>query len=78
MRVINVQVYTEEGVFVPGEIETENGKVSKVIIDGTKSGNVEDSEVIDGEGAYAIPGMPLRKLQNMKRLLELRLSHLRR
>ena len=57
MRVINVQVYTEEGVFVPGEIETENGKVSKVIIDGTKSGNVEDSEVIDGEGAYAIPGM---------------------
>ena len=57
MRVINVQVYTEEGVFVPGEIETENGKVSKVIIDGAKSENVEDSEVIDGEGAYAIPGM---------------------
>lgn len=57
MRVINVQVYTEEGVFVPGEIETENGKISKVIIDGTKSEDEGDSEVIDGEGAYAIPGM---------------------
>ena len=57
MRVINVQVYTEEGVFVPGEIVTENGKISKVIIDGTKSEDEGDSEVIDGEGAYAIPGM---------------------
>ena len=57
MRIINVQVYTEEGVFVPGEIVTENEKISKVIIDGVKSGNVEDSEVVDGEGAYAIPGM---------------------
>lgn len=57
MRIINVQVYTEEGMFVPGEIVAENEKISKVIIDGVKSENVEDSEVIDGEGAYAIPGM---------------------
>ena len=57
MRVINVQVYTEEGVFVPGEIVAENEIISKVIIDGAKLEDVGDSEVIDGEGAYAIPGM---------------------
>lgn len=49
MIIKNVQVYTEDKRFVPGEIVIEDGVFK------AEASNQE--EVIDGEGCYAIPGL---------------------
>lgn len=49
MIIKNVQVFTEDKEFVPGEIGIENG-----VFTNTPS---DCEEVIDGEGCYAIPGL---------------------
>ena len=49
MIIKNVQVFTEEGKFEPGEIIIENG-----IFQDTAT---NQDEVIDGQGGYAIPGL---------------------
>lgn len=47
MIIKNVKIFTEENKFEKGEIYIENGLFAK---------NTTDDEVIDGEGAYAVPG----------------------
>lgn len=49
MIIKNVQVFTEEGKFEPGEVIIENG-----LFQDTAS---NQDEVIDGQGGYAIPGL---------------------
>ena len=49
MIIKNVQVFTEEGKFEPGEIIIENGVFQDVASN--------QDEVIDGQGGYAIPGL---------------------
>lgn len=49
MIIKNVQVFTEEGKFEPGEIIIENGVFQDVASN--------QDEVLDGQGGYAIPGL---------------------
>lgn len=49
MIIKNVQVFTEDKMFEPGEIRIENGVFSDTC--------AENAEVIDGEGCFAIPGL---------------------
>ena len=49
MIIKNVKVYGEDKIFRDGEIYIENGLFQEAVSD--------TSEVIDGEGAYAIPGL---------------------
>lgn len=49
MIIKNVQVFTEEKTFVPGEIIIEDGVFQTEAFDQT--------EIIDGEGCYAVPGL---------------------
>lgn len=72
MIIKNVKVYTEEQKFVPGEIVVLGDRITEVRADGKKrqtaaealemessvNGFSEAEEVVvDGEGAYAIPGL---------------------
>lgn len=50
MIIKNVKVYTEKKTFVEGAVAIQNGKFDQVLMD-------KAQEVIDGEGAYAIPGL---------------------
>ena len=59
MIIKNVQVYTEEQKFVPGEIVVRGDRIAEVHTDGEKDEKSEETDdvVVDGEGAYAIPGL---------------------
>ncbi len=65
MIIKNVKVYTETQKFVPGEIVVRGDRIAEVHVDGEKnlskneSSEYEEAEdvVVDGEGAYAIPGL---------------------
>ncbi len=65
MIIKNVKVYTEEQKFVPGEIVVRGDRIAEVHAEGekgltgTESLENEEAEdaVVDGEGAYAIPGL---------------------
>ena len=65
MIIKNVKVYTETQKFVPGEIVVRGDRIAEVHVDGEKnlseneSSEYEEVEdvVVDGEGAYAIPGL---------------------
>lgn len=52
MVIKNVEIYTEDKKFVPGEIGVENGKFAD-----PAEGVTADGEVVDGEGCYMIPGL---------------------
>lgn len=52
----NVHVFTEEKTFAKGEILIEHGLFQAIKTDGTAFAYA-DEEVIDGAGAYAIPGL---------------------
>jgi len=59
MIVKNVMVFTEEKEFVPGFVEIDGGIFRQVCL-GKETENAafsEQEQVIDGQGAYAIPGM---------------------
>ena len=49
MIIKNVKVYTEDKTFVPGEVAVADGKFAAEA--------AADSEVLDGEGCYMIPGL---------------------
>lgn len=54
MIIRNVKVYTEDEIFVDGEIAIRDG----IFVDPEAVGEkLADEEVIDGEGCYAIPGL---------------------
>lgn len=54
MIIKNVKVYTEDETFVDGEIAIRGG----IFVEQEEvSEKLEDEEVIDGEGCYAIPGL---------------------
>ena len=74
MVIDNVLVYTENKEFVKGGIVLENDTIKSVYKDGEKP-QVDNDKVIDGNGAFAIPGLidlhfhgckkQLNTLQNM-------------
>ena len=61
MIVKNVKVYREDQTFADGEIRILDGVFEKVCTGarkrGRNPGGKKDETVIDGDGAYAIPGL---------------------
>lgn len=58
MIIKNVKIYTEEKTFTEGEVTIRDGRFSNVSSEaGNTDGDKTDREIIDGEGAYAIPGL---------------------
>lgn len=67
MIIKNVKVYTEEKIFTDGMVVIKDGRFNKVLTGaemGKTSEDMKDAagdyageEVVDGEGAYAIPGL---------------------
>lgn len=61
MIIKNVKVYTEEKTFVDGAVVIKDGRFEKVCPDMKVAAGKErmdaEEEVIDGKGAYAIPGL---------------------
>lgn len=68
MIIKNVKVYTEDSTFVEGTVTVKNGRFESVELVSDKAGDGDlqnavrgieggENEVIDGEGAYAIPGL---------------------
>lgn len=56
MIIRNVKVYTESKTFEDGAIMIRNGVFDQVL-SGPDSAGADDSEILDGEGCYAIPGL---------------------
>ena len=56
MIIRNVKVYTESKTFEDGAIMIRNGVFDQVLT-GPDSAGADDSEILDGEGCYAIPGL---------------------
>ena len=56
MIIDNVKVYTEEKTFVKGGIMLDGDKIQRVYVEEEKP-QFGEKEVLDGEGAYAIPGL---------------------
>ena len=56
MIIRNVKVYTESKTFEDGVIMIRNGVFDQVL-SGPDSAGADDSEILDGEGCYAIPGL---------------------
>ena len=56
MIIRNVKVYTESKTFEDGVIMIRNGVFDQVLT-GPDSAGADDSEILDGEGCYAIPGL---------------------
>ena len=56
MIIDNVKVYTEEKTFVKGGIMLDGDKIQRVYAEEEKPQFAEE-EVLDGDGAYAIPGL---------------------
>ncbi len=61
MIIKNVKVYTEEKMFADGAVVIKDGRFDKVLTGGEDvqgaAGACAEEDVIDGEGAYAIPGL---------------------
>ncbi|MFV0363713.1 MAG: N-acetylglucosamine-6-phosphate deacetylase [Suipraeoptans sp.] len=57
MLIKNVNIYTEEHEFLPGTIQIVNGVIQKVNLSAENDAILADETVIDGNNAYAIPGM---------------------
>lgn len=60
LQIKNVNIFTEDHQFVPGEILVEGDRIAAVKTQDSLSGfDIKDKEVIeiDGNGAYAIPGL---------------------
>ena len=85
MIIKNVIVYTEDKKFTAGGIVVHDDKIESIYT----TENVPDmlgEEVVDGQGAYAIPGLIdlhfhgwlLKILQNMRLLWVLQQSHRQR
>ena len=56
MIIDNVEVYTEEKTFVKGGIMLDGDKIQRVYAEEEKP-QFGEEEVLDGDGAYAIPGL---------------------
>ena len=56
MIIDNVLVYTEDKEFVKGGIVLENDTIKSVYKDSEKIKD-DNNEIIDGNGAFAIPGL---------------------
>ncbi|MBR1743331.1 MAG: N-acetylglucosamine-6-phosphate deacetylase [Lachnospiraceae bacterium] len=56
MWIKNVRILTEEGIFLPGEIQTEGERIKKVHFTG-KQEKPEGEPVMDGNGGILFPGM---------------------
>ena len=56
MIIDNVKVYTEEKTFVKGGIMLDGDKIRRVYAEEEKP-QFGEEEVLDGDGAYAIPGL---------------------
>lgn len=56
MIIKNVNIYTEDKTFAKGAVEIKNGYFSGVSLHAEDEVNA-GGEIIDGEGAYAIPGL---------------------
>ena len=56
MIIDNVKVYTEEKTFVKGGIMLDGDKIQRVYAEEEKP-QFGEEEVLDGDGAYAIPGL---------------------
>ena len=59
MIIDNVKVYTPEKTFVNGGIILENDRICHIYTAENKpaDGYLSENDVLDGEGAYAIPGL---------------------
>lgn len=60
MIIRNVKVFTEEKQFVEGSIQIENGLITAVNGGEETAGSedlLKDTEILDGKGSYAIPGL---------------------
>ena len=57
MIIKNVKVFTEEKTFIDGTIVIRDGKIVDVLTMENEAAADVAEEVIDGEGAYAIPGL---------------------
>ena len=56
MIIDNVKVYTEEKTFAKGGIVLEGDRIQSVYVENEKP-QFHEEEVLDGKGAYAIPGL---------------------
>lgn len=56
MIIDNVKVYTEEKTFAKGGIVLEGDRIQSVYVE-TEKPQFHEEEVLDGDGAYAIPGL---------------------
>lgn len=59
MIIKNVKVYTEDKTFADGKIIIRDGVFEEIIIGQVTERNLEleDTEIVDGKGCYAIPGL---------------------
>ncbi len=57
MYIDNVRIFTEDNEFVPGWLKVAEGKIAQVAVGGEKLVQEAGSQVIDGCGCYAIPGL---------------------
>lgn len=57
MIIKNVKVFTEEKTFIDGTIVIRDGKIVDLLTMENEAAADVAEEVIDGEGAYAIPGL---------------------
>ena len=60
MLIKNVKIFTESKCFVPGAVLVKEDRIGQIIL-GEQEGKdgmlSADTEIIDGHGAYCIPGM---------------------
>ena len=60
MIIKNVQIYTENQTFMPGDIVIEGDRIKQIIPEAESASRQDgemDDTIIDGHGAYAIPGL---------------------
>lgn len=59
MIIKNIKVYTEDKTFAEGKIIIRDGVFEEIIIGQTTASDLEleDTEIVDGKGCYAIPGL---------------------
>lgn len=59
MIIKNIKVYTEDKTFAEGKIIIQDGVFEEIIIGQTTASDLEleDTEIVDGKGCYAIPGL---------------------
>lgn len=57
MIITNVKIYTKDQSFVPGYLRVEKDRIAEVVLERQMETSVMNEEVIDGGGAYCLPGM---------------------